>query len=320
MKMFKRPALNDQEMALEDRKKRIQAFIRDCESRGESVKILIDSSKQKDALILLKYYQMDLLRLAGLIYEVSAPETLEEVLSFLQQLPDHKIVSLFLSMKHWQDKTDGMDTGRALRKRTYDGEQASNQIFGALKKAYTKKRREKMQTPLDRYKRHRRYAVILCLMVLMGGSGILWGNAYLQEKKRWEGTRAQLAELADLAFEAKKKNNKSLVAITGSTCSACACKKGQSLKGISDKDPCVRAWRNAIKRICQAANRGDDCIQRFRADAWGSPFALDENEREYGKDDTREDVLRSAGPDGVFGNKTKDDLVVKVRNAFSRQP
>jgi len=35
-------------------------------------------------------------------------------------------------------------------------------------------------------------------------------------------------------------------------------------------------------------------------DPWGSPYGLDENEREGGPTDCRLDTIRSAGPDGLL--------------------
>ena len=47
-------------------------------------------------------------------------------------------------------------------------------------------------------------------------------------------------------------------------------------------------------------------------DPWGSPYTLDENEREGGPTDCRLDTIRSAGPDGIWGNSDDGGYAVPL--------
>jgi hypothetical protein len=72
-------------------------------------------------------------------------------------------------------------------------------------------------------------------------------------------------------------------------------------------EECFTDWQTALIRI-EAETNGAvaNAVQRYLRDPWGSPYDLDENEREFGPTDCRLDTFRSFGPDGI--RNTIDDV------------
>ncbi|MDZ7695468.1 MAG: hypothetical protein U5R49_00600 [Deltaproteobacteria bacterium] len=263
---------------------------------------------------MLKHYTWDLFHLAGLIYELRPPQAIEEIEPFINSLPDQKIASLLLLMYDFRDRTESIEDRKTAGKESIAWERTGRQLLAALKKVYRRIRKSQMKTEMDRYRKGLLYALLLFLVALGSVGACFWGFFVFMEDKKKDATLSNLNSLAELAVEAKEKTRKSLVEITGSWCSICVCEKGQSLESLAAQDPCVGAWNSALGRICKATKAEEDCMERFKVDAWGSPYGLDQNEREYGKDDTRQDLLRSAGPDRMF--RTQDDLIILIRNVF----
>lgn len=73
---------------------------------------------------------------------------------------------------------------------------------------------------------------------------------------------------------------------------------------------CFTAWEATLLRIQSATNGTIPSLTPLLRDPWGSPYSLDENEREMSASDCRNDVLRSLGPDGIYGNA--DDLGIEM--------
>ena len=70
---------------------------------------------------------------------------------------------------------------------------------------------------------------------------------------------------------------------------------------------CFTDWLSAITLIESATNGlASGASMQFIRDPWGSPYDLDENEREFGPGDCRLDTFRSFGPDGI--RNTLDDV------------
>lgn len=152
---------------------------------------------------------------------------------------------------------------------------------------------------------------------------VLWGalfalnpdieRAEAQQKKEAalgnEGVRARtdLRELSELAARAQRKAKTTVLRITGSGCSDCACRTGD-LRKIGDTAPCMTAWLNVLKRLDAAAG-SSGAAAKYARDPWGSPYGIDENQGEGGASACRTaDRLRSVGKDGVYG--TDDDMMV----------
>ena len=103
---------------------------------------------------------------------------------------------------------------------------------------------------------------------------------------------------------ARSQTNKTLLQITQSGCSDCGC-RGRDIRNIATTDPCYISWITAVTKIEDASVGAGSGLANIQRDAWGSPYGLDENERESGPNDCRTDSLRSAGPDGML--YTSDD-------------
>ncbi|MFH0906633.1 MAG: hypothetical protein V1829_00015 [bacterium] len=59
---------------------------------------------------------------------------------------------------------------------------------------------------------------------------------------------------------------------------------------------------NVLSKVQNATDVTASGIDLMTRDPWGSPYGLDENEKEFGPTDCRKDDLRSAGPDGFLYN------------------
>ena len=97
--------------------------------------------------------------------------------------------------------------------------------------------------------------------------------------------------------------------ITGSGCSDCGvCRtSGLDLRSLDETNSCRTRWHTSINRIALASDLLSDGSSLYR-DPWGSPYLLDENEGEVPSNPCRDDVIRSAGADGLRG--TADDYIV----------
>ena len=116
-------------------------------------------------------------------------------------------------------------------------------------------------------------------------------------KARYAKAQAELNQFIKTAVIAQGQSAKTLINITGSGCSDCVC-RGRDIKNISTSDSCYTQWVNALTTIQNATADTISGIDRMTRDPWGSPYGLDENEKEGGPTDCRMDTIRSAGPDG----------------------
>lgn len=100
-----------------------------------------------------------------------------------------------------------------------------------------------------------------------------------------------------------------LLAVTGNSCSRCACNGVSDLRTVAAGSACMNSWDAARQAIADASPLLDSATVLQR-DPWGSPYLLDENEGEYASTFCRADDLRSVGPDGVRNNA--DDYVITL--------
>jgi type II secretory pathway pseudopilin PulG len=160
-------------------------------------------------------------------------------------------------------------------------------------------------------------------LVLFAGAAFERFLTTRQAAARLRQATQTVIELANLAGEAKKRRQETLLALTGTSCSECVCKTGRSLAGLPAGDICMANWVKALTGLYEAATGQPardvagrlTLPERFARDPWGAPYLLNENEGETpGACDP--DVLRSAGPDGLFG--TADDIVAAIPPVFCR--
>jgi len=128
-------------------------------------------------------------------------------------------------------------------------------------------------------------------------------------KARYAKAQAELSQFIKAAIIAQGESGKRLRDITGSGCSDCVC-RDRNIRNIPESDSCYTQWVNALTTIQNATAGTVSGIDRMTRDPWGSPYGLDENERESGPSDCRLDTIRSAGPDGVLNNSDDQGYVI----------
>ena len=114
-------------------------------------------------------------------------------------------------------------------------------------------------------------------------------------KARYAKAQAELNEFVKAAVIAQGESGKRLQDITGNACSYCVCTG--DLRNSSGA--CYTNWINALTTIQGATGGAISGLERMTRDPWGSPYTLDENEREFGATDCRLDTVRSVGPNGL---------------------
>lgn len=297
-------------MLLEKEKAQLKKHFKQCESRYRSIVMLSDPD---DALILVERLIADLFNLYLSTYKkANEIESIKDVSMKLEDIQDKRVSQLFA------EAIDLFQKSMVSPKRYGKGQLITFEIKVLCKLLYELKkiiwrRRNKLRTPLDSYKKK---VFALAGIALFAGfiawSGWLVIN-YHNRIQNIEETRNTLRYLAHIAYKAKKKSGKPLFEITGSPCSECPCRNQRLLKGVLDTDPCAKAWETALARILIAAEENYVPQEKCLRDPWNSPYALDENELECGKHDCRNDTIRSVGEDGILG--TSDDIVVYIKNA-----
>ena len=118
-------------------------------------------------------------------------------------------------------------------------------------------------------------------------------------------TRAEveISEFIKMAIIAQGETGKTIIEITGSGCSQCVCRTGLDLRG--DTGDCYNNWTSALTLIQNATNNTVSGLDRMTRDPWGSPYQLDQNEREGSPDNCTRDSIGTVGPDGIWN--TSDD-------------
>ncbi len=141
--------------------------------------------------------------------------------------------------------------------------------------------------------------VVIAIIGLLATMAVIsFGGA--QNKARTAVAQTELAQISKAIQIARYESSTYLKDITGSACSVCACTT--DMRGIPDTDTCYIRWINALTAIQMAADGIVQGIDTTKRDPWNSPYGMDENEAEIPANPCREDILYSAGPDGIFRN------------------
>ncbi|MBP9690880.1 type II secretion system protein [Candidatus Woesebacteria bacterium] len=144
--------------------------------------------------------------------------------------------------------------------------------------------------------------VVIAIIGLLATIGVSSYNNILKESK-YTKTRTEITEIVKMVKLGRDISGKTLIEITGSGCSECACRNGQ-LQSAS----CATTVQTAIGKIATAANNVID-VSEISKDFWGNPYLLNENEGETpGVCNT--DNIASAGPDGIYYNA--DDILYNI--------
>lgn len=106
--------------------------------------------------------------------------------------------------------------------------------------------------------------------------------------------------------------------ITNSWASESAC-YGIDLQNAAENGACAAAWQTALGKIAVANGVPVGTYSDLKADPWGAPYLLDENEMEPSgallRGCTVHDLIFSVGQDGILSG---DDVMVKI--PFSKCP
>ncbi|MBI5133914.1 MAG: type II secretion system protein [Candidatus Taylorbacteria bacterium] len=150
--------------------------------------------------------------------------------------------------------------------------------------------------------------VVVSIISLLSSVVLASLNA-AREKARTSRARQDMYQVAKAISIAQGEGFRTLLSITGSTCSDCVCRTGANLMG--DTGTCYSAWVNVLTTV--QANTGGVFagITNITRDPWGSPYAVDENQGEGGAGAcATRDGLRSVGPNGIWGDS--DDITQEV--------
>lgn len=135
-----------------------------------------------------------------------------------------------------------------------------------------------------------------------------------RNKARYARANAEINGFIRMAIMAQGEGSKTLLQITGSGCSDCACRSIGDIKNISSSHACYTQWASALTNINTASNGNYAGLLGMTRDPWGSPYLLDENERESGPSDCRNDTIRSAGPNGIAYDADDVGYIIPLRS------
>jgi prepilin-type N-terminal cleavage/methylation domain-containing protein len=121
-----------------------------------------------------------------------------------------------------------------------------------------------------------------------------------RQKAQYAKARVEIKQFINAATLAQQEKG-NLRSITGSGCSDCSC-RGRDIRNIPASDSCYIGWINVITTIQNNTNGAVTNLTKMTRDSWGSPYGIDENDREGGPADCRFDTIRTAGPDGILYN------------------
>lgn len=170
----------------------------------------------------------------------------------------------------------------------------------------------------------RLYGLCLCGALLAATAWLGWREATLVRAKndvrvQIEDSAARvtflkLSSLRILAYSAKIKRQALLDDITELDPNLAPCLRVGGIGNLPEDNPCRADAKRATRQIWQAATGGlfPTEARDLLSDSWGAPFIFEGAERGCPSmpDFCLEDVIRSAGPDGMLN--TRDDIVVNV--------
>lgn len=150
--------------------------------------------------------------------------------------------------------------------------------------------------------------VVIAIIGLLSSIVLVSLNS-ARTKAKYAKAQTELDQFIKAAVIVQGEGARRLQDITGYPCSDCDC-RGRDIRNIPASDICYTRWINVLTKIQAVAAGTISGIDRMTRDPWGSPYLLDENEKEFGDTDCRLDTFASAGPDGIL--YTGDDLRYEI--------
>lgn len=152
--------------------------------------------------------------------------------------------------------------------------------------------------------------VVISIIGLLASIALVSLNS-TRQKAKVAKTRADMAQFVKIVQVAQGESGKTLMQITGSGCSACSvCWGAGDLRNVPASNGCYTGWLNILTTVETSAAGMISGITKLSRDAWGSPYVVDENEKEFGPADCRLDSFCSAAEDGLAG--TSDDICLDI--------
>ncbi len=142
--------------------------------------------------------------------------------------------------------------------------------------------------------------VVIAIIGLLA-SVVLVALSTARSKAKTARVNADFRSMATQIDQARDSAQNVLKIVTGSGCTDCAFTNGvaMSAQPSSAISGNVTSWQ----RIGYAS---------APIDPWGNPYTLDENEYEFNSSDCRNDLIVTAGPDGLW--RTSDDIVYTLNH------
>lgn len=154
--------------------------------------------------------------------------------------------------------------------------------------------------------------IVISILAVLSIIGITSYNR-AQDNSKIAKAKADLEAIRDAIMIARITSDKALIDITGSFCSEYPCRTAGDLRKLPSNHSCITNWQSFRTKI--SALNGD--ILAFDTDPWGSPYLIDENEKEYAHCRGRSESIASAGPNGVLDDIAKngntDDIIVWLK-------
>ncbi len=122
-----------------------------------------------------------------------------------------------------------------------------------------------------------------------------------RQKAKYARVDADFHQIATQIELSRTTNNNTVLQITGSGCSDCVF-RGTGL---------VNANAAGLAALATSWQRLG--FSQSPKDPWGTPYLIDENERESGVSDCRNDQVFSAGPNGIDEVGSGDDISTYIK-------
>ncbi|MCE9499922.1 MAG: hypothetical protein K8R21_05410 [Leptospira sp.] len=146
---FKQPGLNQEEVKLEEKKRKILKSLEKCYSSLESVEILNSSTKNEDSAILIRHLAIDSANLILDLFDRQPITEISKITDSLKTIPEPSIISLI--EKNAEILGTLQDSDLPLEK-CEEAEGFLSRLLSETEKIYQKKKGSELNTPAEIYR------------------------------------------------------------------------------------------------------------------------------------------------------------------------